>query len=149
KPPGYTGGPWASGSKQLMGWHKQFNRHVASFMDGSARYLIMDTRYVYGQGWSIWANKPWKGGWSQYNDFVPEPPQPPRPPIGCVVLGWMAGVVTGSAGHLVCSFDENGRYENLGLNPRLLRMTVSWPACRPSCQASAPGKAARDGAKPA
>jgi prepilin-type N-terminal cleavage/methylation domain-containing protein len=74
KPPGYTGPPWASGSKNLMGWHRQKDRHVAAFLDGSARYQNFDTRYVYGTNWTIWPNKPWEGIWANYNDNVPGPP---------------------------------------------------------------------------
>jgi prepilin-type N-terminal cleavage/methylation domain-containing protein len=75
RPPGHTGGPWAAGTKLLTGWHRQFSKHTGGFLDGSARYLQMDTRWVYGQGWSIWPNKAWAGGWAVYNDNVP-PPMP-------------------------------------------------------------------------
>jgi prepilin-type N-terminal cleavage/methylation domain-containing protein len=72
KPPGYTGPPWASGEgKRLMGWHKQQDKHTAGFLDGSARYMQMDTRWLFGQGWTIWPNKPWTGGWAQYQDRAP------------------------------------------------------------------------------
>lgn len=75
KPPGYSGAPWAAGpGKRLLGWHRQQDRHAASYLDGSARYQTMDTRYVYGQGWTIWPNKPWTGLWSTYNDGVPGNP---------------------------------------------------------------------------
>ncbi|MCA9244020.1 MAG: DUF1559 domain-containing protein [Phycisphaerales bacterium] len=72
KPPGYTGRPWAAGSVNLPGWHRQLNRHSAVFLDGSARHQTMDTRYVYGPEWTIWPNKPWGGAWSNFNDFSPD-----------------------------------------------------------------------------
>lgn len=74
KPPGYTsGGPWATGEgKRLMGWHRQMDRHSAAFLDGSSRYQTMDTRYVFGQGWTIWPNKPWTGRWEPYQDNAPQ-----------------------------------------------------------------------------
>lgn len=71
KPPGYTGQPWDADGKQLMGWHRQFNKHIAGFLDGGARHQIMDTRFVFGQGWTIWPNKPWTGTWATYNDRAP------------------------------------------------------------------------------
>jgi len=74
KPPGHppSGSPWGNEpAKRLMGWHGQQDRHAAGYMDGSARYATMDTRYVYGTGWTIWPNKPWTGAWAAYNDFAP------------------------------------------------------------------------------
>ena len=72
RPPGYTGGPWASEAKRLRGWHRQMDYHVASFLDGSARYQMFDTRFVFGSNWTIWPTKPWEGNWADYNDRAPE-----------------------------------------------------------------------------
>ncbi|MFQ5807678.1 MAG: type II secretion system protein [Phycisphaerae bacterium] len=72
RPPGYTGGPWASESKNLRGWHRQMDYHVASFLDGSARYQRFDTRFVFGTNWTIWPTKPWGGLWEPYNDRAPD-----------------------------------------------------------------------------
>jgi prepilin-type N-terminal cleavage/methylation domain-containing protein len=72
KPPGHLGGPWASDSKSLRGWHKQMDYHAAAFLDGSARYQRFDTRFVFGPNWTIWPNKPWGGAWEPYNDLAPE-----------------------------------------------------------------------------
>lgn len=75
KPPGYQGAPWAPGpGKQLVGWHGKLNKHSATFLDGHAAYMTMDTRYVYGMSWSEWPNKPWAGGWATYNDRTPDNP---------------------------------------------------------------------------
>ena len=75
KPPGYQGAPWAPGpGKNLLGWHGKLNKHSATFLDGHAAYMTMDTRYVYGNSWSEWPNKPWAGGWAQYNDRTPDNP---------------------------------------------------------------------------
>lgn len=72
RPPGHTGGPWASEAKNLRGWHREMDYHVACFLDGSARYQRFDTRFVFGPNWTIWPNKPWGGPWAAYNDNVPE-----------------------------------------------------------------------------
>jgi prepilin-type N-terminal cleavage/methylation domain-containing protein len=72
KPPTHTGGPWASESKNLRGWHGKKDQHVAAFLDGSGRYQRFDTRFVYGSGWTIWPAQPWRGDWEQYNDLIPE-----------------------------------------------------------------------------
>lgn len=58
----------SSSAKQLTGWHGQLNYHVAGFLDGSARYQRMDTRYVDGPGWTIWPARPWTDFWVPYND---------------------------------------------------------------------------------
>jgi hypothetical protein len=73
RPPGYSGGPWdgQDAPKQLVGWHKKRNRHVATFLDGSARYDRFDTRFVFGSNWTIWPNRPWKGEWAPYDDIAP------------------------------------------------------------------------------
>ncbi len=57
-----------SDAKRIVGWHRQLNQHVAGFLDGSARYAPMDTRYTDGPGWSIWPDRPWGGEWAPYND---------------------------------------------------------------------------------
>jgi prepilin-type N-terminal cleavage/methylation domain-containing protein len=72
KPPGHAGDPWASESKNLRGWHRKADYHVAAFLDGSGRYRKFDTRFVFGQGWTIWPAQPWAGRWEEYNDRVPE-----------------------------------------------------------------------------
>ena len=72
KPPGHTGGPWASESKNLPGWHGKMDYHVAAFLDGSGRYQRFDTRFVFGSGWTIWPTQPWIGPWEAYNGKVPE-----------------------------------------------------------------------------
>jgi len=75
RPPGFNQNPYGGSSepKSLVGWHKVPDYHTAAFMDGSARYARYDTRYVYGDGWSIWPNKPWTGFWETYNDYAPGP----------------------------------------------------------------------------
>lgn len=52
----------------FTGWHRKKDKHVSAFMDGSARYMQMDTRYSDGPGWTTWPTKPWEGNWAQYND---------------------------------------------------------------------------------
>ncbi len=42
---------------QRFGWHHEFSKHVAVFLDGHADYKFMDTRYPYGVDWSIWPKK--------------------------------------------------------------------------------------------
>ncbi len=54
--------------KQMVGWHKQRNRHSVLMLDGHAAYLTMDTRYVDGPGWTNWPNRPWKDDWEPFND---------------------------------------------------------------------------------
>ena len=76
RPPGYTGGPWSSDPKELIGWHNKKNRHVVGFLDGHAEYKYMNTSYLLGDDWTIWPNKPWQdqagvGDWSNYNEEVP------------------------------------------------------------------------------
>jgi prepilin-type N-terminal cleavage/methylation domain-containing protein len=72
KPPGHALGPWASASKNLRGWHREPDHHVAAFLDGSGRYQYFDTRYVFGPNWTIWPAQPWDGRWEEYNGRVPE-----------------------------------------------------------------------------
>jgi len=60
-----------SARKSLVGWHKQQDYHAAVFLDGSARYGRYDTRFVFGDDWSIWPNKPWDGIWYQFQDLPP------------------------------------------------------------------------------
>lgn len=72
RPPRYSGAPWASQRKNLVGWHKGPSQHSAAFLDGSARFQKFDTRFVFGAGWTIWPNKPWQGNvWNAYNDDAP------------------------------------------------------------------------------
>jgi prepilin-type N-terminal cleavage/methylation domain-containing protein len=63
-----------SARKSLVGWHKQQDYHAAAFLDGSARYARFDTRFVFGDDWSIWPNKPWGGIWQVFEDFPPTDP---------------------------------------------------------------------------
>jgi prepilin-type N-terminal cleavage/methylation domain-containing protein len=72
KPPGHTGGPWHSDAKNLRGWHRKMDYHVAAFFDGSGRYQRFDTRFVFGSNWTIWPAQPWRGAWERCNDLVPE-----------------------------------------------------------------------------
>jgi len=66
--------------KSLVGWHKQQDYHTAVFLDGSARYARYDTRFVFGDNWSIWPNKPWEGIWKQFEDYPPTEPWDISPP---------------------------------------------------------------------
>jgi len=58
--------------KSLVGWHKQQDYHAAAFLDGSARYARYDTRFVFGDNWSIWPNKPWAEFWERFEDLPPK-----------------------------------------------------------------------------
>jgi prepilin-type N-terminal cleavage/methylation domain-containing protein len=75
KPPGWPAGqrPWRGTPKQAVGWHRKFSKHAASYFDGHADHKTMDTRYVFGTGWTMWPNKPWGGEFEQYNDNPPLP----------------------------------------------------------------------------
>jgi hypothetical protein len=53
------------------GWHRQQNRHVATFLDGTVRYRSLDSRYVWGDGWTVWPARPWAGFWTQFSDIAP------------------------------------------------------------------------------
>jgi prepilin-type N-terminal cleavage/methylation domain-containing protein len=60
---------WANPeAKNLVGWHGALDMHVATFLDGSARYQVFDTRYIDGPNWTSWPNRPWGGEWEQYQD---------------------------------------------------------------------------------
>lgn len=48
----YTGG-----GVQRFGWHQEFSKHSVAFLDGHAEYRFMDTRYPYGNGWTIWPKR--------------------------------------------------------------------------------------------
>lgn len=72
RPPGASGG--RSEPKNFTGWHKQLDRHVATFRDGHAAYQFYDTRFVWGTGWTTWPNKPWEGGFAPFNNGTPENP---------------------------------------------------------------------------
>lgn len=54
-----------------IGWHRQQNRHVATFLDGSVRYRTMDPRYTVGEGWTVWPARPWAGYWMQFSEVAP------------------------------------------------------------------------------
>jgi prepilin-type N-terminal cleavage/methylation domain-containing protein len=71
-PPGFSGPPFTGQPLQLEGWHGKVNRHAAAFLDGSARYGTFDTQTVFGQGWTIWPAKPWRGMWEPYQTRLPE-----------------------------------------------------------------------------
>lgn len=64
-PRGYTADPMA---KNVNGWHKRLDQHVAAFLDGAAHYQRFDTRFIDGPGWTVWPNRPWEGDWAAYND---------------------------------------------------------------------------------
>lgn len=66
-PRGYTGGV-SSNEKLQAGWHRKVGYHVASFLDGSARYKYFDTHYVDGPGWSVWPARPWAAPWDAYQN---------------------------------------------------------------------------------
>ncbi|GMU82671.1 MAG: type II secretion system protein [Phycisphaerales bacterium] len=73
RPPGYSGGPWATGDpKTGLGWHGQRDRFVAANLDGGVRYRTIDTRYVWGTGWTIWPQRPWGGDWAGYSGTSPD-----------------------------------------------------------------------------
>ncbi len=55
-------------ARQFVGWHRQLNNHAAGYRDGHADYGLRDTRFVDGETWTTWPNRPWGGGWAQYND---------------------------------------------------------------------------------
>lgn len=42
---------------QRFGWHYEFSKHVVDFLDGHSEYRFMDTRYPYGNGWTIWPKR--------------------------------------------------------------------------------------------
>lgn len=76
RPPGYMGdNPMRGPGKQLLGWHNKLNKHTVAFLDGHAAYKYMDTRFVFGDGWTIWPNKPWEntgsGPWKQFESYAP------------------------------------------------------------------------------
>jgi len=58
-------------AKNLLGWHKQTDYHVASFLDGHAVYRKFDTRYIDGPGWTTWPHRPWDDAhpdWKPYEN---------------------------------------------------------------------------------
>ena len=63
--------PWNTGRRSHVGWHKQKDYYAAVFLDGSARYDRFDTRFNFGDHWTIWPNKPWGGIWKDYEDYAP------------------------------------------------------------------------------
>ncbi|MBI5864451.1 MAG: hypothetical protein HZB38_08085 [Planctomycetes bacterium] len=72
RPPGYEGGPWYPGAgRSISGWHRQKDRHIATFLDGSVRYQTMDSRFLLGDRWTIWPSRPWEGAWNRYSENVP------------------------------------------------------------------------------
>jgi prepilin-type N-terminal cleavage/methylation domain-containing protein len=56
-------------AKNVIGWHRQLDRHAALMLDGHANYATMDTRFVDGPGWTNWPNRPWKDDWAEFNDY--------------------------------------------------------------------------------
>jgi hypothetical protein len=72
EPPGGAGdGPSLSKPKSYRGWHKKWDMHAAVFLDGSSRNQKFDTRFVWGNNWTTWPNKPWRGSWEQFNELPP------------------------------------------------------------------------------
>ncbi len=72
RPPGYMRNtPFGVVKYQQLGWHNKIDKHVVSFMDGHSEYKLLDTRYVIGDDWSIWPNKPWGGRWERFNSRAP------------------------------------------------------------------------------
>jgi prepilin-type N-terminal cleavage/methylation domain-containing protein len=55
-------------AKNLRGWHKDTDYHVALFLDGHVNYKPYDTRYIDGPGWTIWPARPWIGQWKNYEN---------------------------------------------------------------------------------
>ncbi len=51
------------------GWHRQFGRGAALFLDGHAVYSFFDTRFIDGPGWTIWPARPWKDDWAEFSDY--------------------------------------------------------------------------------
>lgn len=43
-----------AGGVQASGWHAAWSRHSMLFFDGHSEYRAVDTRYPFGDGWSIW-----------------------------------------------------------------------------------------------
>lgn len=76
-PPGPDGQPVGSQGdnnsvpKRVMGWHQKFSWHARGYLDGHAEYGYMDTRFVFGTGWTLWPPQPWEGNLAQYNGNVP------------------------------------------------------------------------------
>lgn len=44
----------AGGGLQTRGWHRVWSRHSTLFLDAHVENRFMDTRYPFGDGWSIW-----------------------------------------------------------------------------------------------
>ena len=65
-PRGYSAGVLP---KNIAGWHRKLDNHVAAFLDGRAQYKKFDTRYVDGPGWSVWPARPWVAPWDAYQDY--------------------------------------------------------------------------------
>ena len=65
-PRGYEADSW--GQYDAPGWHKKDNSHSVSFLDGHAEFRQLDTRYVDGPGWTIWAHRPWSPYWQEFED---------------------------------------------------------------------------------
>jgi type II secretory pathway pseudopilin PulG len=69
RPRNRDGTPILREAKNLMGWHRQLDRHSALMLDGHAVYQKFDTRFVDGPGWTTWPNRPWKDGWAEFSDY--------------------------------------------------------------------------------
>lgn len=63
------GSPILAEAKNLVGWHRQLDRHAALMLDGHATYQKFDTRFIDGPGWTTWPNRPWKDKWAEYSDY--------------------------------------------------------------------------------
>jgi prepilin-type N-terminal cleavage/methylation domain-containing protein len=46
--------PNGSTLPRIRGWHRQFSKFSIGFLDGSASYEIIDTRFVGGPTWTTW-----------------------------------------------------------------------------------------------
>lgn len=68
RPRGRDGRPITRDPKNLIGWHRQKDRHSVLMLDGHAEYRTMDTRFCDGPGWTSWPNRPWKDDWAEFND---------------------------------------------------------------------------------
>lgn len=44
----------SGGGLQSRGWHLQWSRHSILFLDGHAENRLVDSRFPFGDGWSIW-----------------------------------------------------------------------------------------------
>jgi prepilin-type N-terminal cleavage/methylation domain-containing protein len=69
RPRNKDGTPISTYGKNLVGWHRQHNKHSVLMRDGHAAYLTMDTRFIDGLGWTTWPNRPWKDDWAEFTGY--------------------------------------------------------------------------------